>query len=77
MDPFKGHPLIFEAKIPLDSGLVTGEKPEDGKTIANVDPDFGAVCSYVLRLAIQTMWGSELEKNISQPCLSASSLDIG
>lgn len=75
-DPFQSHPLIFEAKVSLDSGLVTGKKPEHGKTIANIDPDLGTFGSYVLSLALQ-MWGSELEKTTSQPCRLASSLVIG
>lgn len=76
-DPFQSHPLILEAKVSLDSGFVTGKKPEHGKTIANIDPDLGTFGSYVLSLALQTMWGSELEKTTSQPCRLASSLVIG
>jgi hypothetical protein len=76
-DPFQSHPLIFEAKVSLDSGHVTGKKPKHGKTIANIDPDLGTFGRYVLSLALQTMWGSELEKTISQPCQLASFLIIG
>ena len=76
-DPFQCHPLIFEAKVSLDPGLVTGEKPEHGKTIANIDPDFGTFGSYVLSLTLQTMWGSELEKATQQPCRLTSSFVIG
>lgn len=76
-DPFQSHPLIFEAKISLDSGLVTGKKSEHGKTITNVDPDFGTFGSYVLSLAIQTMWISKLEKPTSQTRQLVGSLVIG
>jgi hypothetical protein len=76
-DPFQSHPLIFEAKVSLDSGLITGKKPEHGKTIANMYPDLGTCGSYVLSLALQTMRGSELEKTTSKPCRLASSLVIG
>jgi hypothetical protein len=44
--------LIFETEVSLDSGLVTGKKPEHGKTIANIDPDLGTFGSYVLSLAL-------------------------
>jgi len=76
-DPFQSYPLIFEAKVSLDSGLVTGKKTKHGKTIANIDPNLGTFGSYVLSLALQTMWGSELEETTSQPCRLASSLVIG
>jgi hypothetical protein len=76
-NPFQSNPLIFEPKVSFDSGLVTGKKPEHGKTIANIDPDLGTFGSYVLSLALQTMWGSELEKTTSKPCRLASSLVIG
>lgn len=55
-NPFQGHPLVFESKITLDPGPVTGEKPERGKTIADIDPDFGALGGYVLGLAFQVVW---------------------
>jgi hypothetical protein len=76
-DPFQSHPLIFEAKVSLYPGLVTGKKPEHGKTVANIDPDLGTFGSYVLSLVLQTMWGAELEETTSQPCRLVSSLVIG
>lgn len=56
MDPFQRHPLIFEPEITLDPGPVTGEKPEHGKTIADINPDFRALGGYVLSLAFQVVW---------------------
>jgi|SRR6267154_1285941 len=76
-DPFQSHPLIFKAEVSLDFGLVTGKKPEHGKTIADIYPNFGTFCSYVLSLALQAMWRSELEKTTSQPCRLACSLVVG